>query len=312
MKLLIAYDGSSYSDDALAELPRAGLPRQLDALVLSVADVWLPAHPNEVDASLPAWLQDQIKQAYAESAKALATAEALAERGRERLAALFPDSSITARAIADSPGWGIVNQAGEWGADLVLVGSHGHSGVDGLVLGTVSQLVLTEAACSVRVGRKRSERDDPAIRVLVGFDGSANAEAAVQTVSDRAWPAGTRVSVVTVVDPRMTTGLAHPFVQERARANPEEPEPWWENSLEAAADKIKRAGLDVSITIREGDPKLVLVAEASRWQADCIFLGYRGMSPIERLTLGSVSTAVASRAPCSVEVVHDGRELARA
>ena len=45
-------------------------------------------------------------------------------------------------------------------------------------------------------------------------------------------------------------------------------------------------------------------AEAEKWGADCIFVGARGLNGLERLLLGSVSTAVASYAHCSVEVVR--------
>ena len=50
--------------------------------------------------------------------------------------------------------------------------------------------------------------------------------------------------------------------------------------------------------------KSLLLEEAERWGADCIFVGARGLNRLERLLLGSVSTAVAARARCSVEVVR--------
>jgi nucleotide-binding universal stress UspA family protein len=53
-----------------------------------------------------------------------------------------------------------------------------------------------------------------------------------------------------------------------------------------------------------GDPKRVLVDEAETWSADCIFVGAKGMSRVQRVLLGSVSGAVAARANCSVEVVR--------
>ncbi|MBK9709453.1 MAG: universal stress protein [Acidobacteria bacterium] len=56
--------------------------------------------------------------------------------------------------------------------------------------------------------------------------------------------------------------------------------------------------------ILEGDPKSVLLDEAEKWGADCIFVGAAGMSAIDRLLLGSISAAVATRAECSVEVVR--------
>jgi nucleotide-binding universal stress UspA family protein len=52
----------------------------------------------------------------------------------------------------------------------------------------------------------------------------------------------------------------------------------------------------------------LLIAEAESWGADCIFVGARGMGRIGRFLLGSVSSAVAARAHCSVEVVCDLKE----
>ena len=47
---------------------------------------------------------------------------------------------------------------------------------------------------------------------------------------------------------------------------------------------------------------------AERWGADCVFAGAKGLSRLERFLVGSVSTAVAARAPCSVEVVRAASE----
>jgi nucleotide-binding universal stress UspA family protein len=57
--------------------------------------------------------------------------------------------------------------------------------------------------------------------------------------------------------------------------------------------------------VKEENPKRLLISEAEDWGADCIFVGARGLSHIERFWLGSVSTAVAPRAHCSVEVVRE-------
>jgi nucleotide-binding universal stress UspA family protein len=74
---------------------------------------------------------------------------------------------------------------------------------------------------------------------------------------------------------------------------------------QAAESALREAGLQVTSLIEEEDPKLLLIAEAERWKADSIFVGARGLNRIERFLLGSVSTAVVSRAHCSVEVARD-------
>ena len=52
----------------------------------------------------------------------------------------------------------------------------------------------------------------------------------------------------------------------------------------------------------------MLIAEAESWGADRIFVGARGMGGIDRFLLGSVSSAVAARAHCSVEVTRKPEE----
>lgn len=72
-----------------------------------------------------------------------------------------------------------------------------------------------------------------------------------------------------------------------------------------AIDTLKDSGLIVSSVVKEENPKQLLISEAEDWGADCIFVGARGLGRIKRLWLGSVSTAVAQRAHCSVEVVRE-------
>ena len=63
-------------------------------------------------------------------------------------------------------------------------------------------------------------------------------------------------------------------------------------------------GLAASFVIKEEDPESLLCAEAEGRGADCIFVGAKGMGRIERTLIGGVSSAVAMRAHCSVEVVR--------
>jgi nucleotide-binding universal stress UspA family protein len=79
---------------------------------------------------------------------------------------------------------------------------------------------------------------------------------------------------------------------------------WLFDTLEAAGDQLRAAGLVVSSEIKTGNPKQLIPHEAETWGADCIFVGARGLSRWERFRLGSVSAAIAARAHCSVEVVR--------
>jgi nucleotide-binding universal stress UspA family protein len=73
-----------------------------------------------------------------------------------------------------------------------------------------------------------------------------------------------------------------------------------------AAEKLGSAGLKVSIVVGEREPKTLLCSQADEMKADCIFVGSRGMGRLDRFLIGSVSSGVAARANCSVEVVRTG------
>jgi nucleotide-binding universal stress UspA family protein len=174
MKVLIAYDGSTYADLAVEDLRWAGLPGRCQAMVVFVVE----GHSSHE------WL--------AETRAALASAEAACNR----LQVLFPDWDVWLETPSGDPASVILDRAASWSADLVVTGTHGRSGFKRLMLGSVSLAILHESPCSVRVVRAGIGRKDGPIRVLIGNDGSREGEGAVDEVCRRAWPAGTEVCVV--------------------------------------------------------------------------------------------------------------------
>jgi nucleotide-binding universal stress UspA family protein len=302
MKLLIGYDGSAFADAALNDLRRAGLPKVLEARILSVVEVWLPpagAAGSETSST--------SESTYSKAREALAHAETLAEQARQKLAVMFPEWQIKAEAGAGSPAWELVFRADSWKPDLVTVGSQGRTGLGRFVLGSVSQSVLTEARTSVRIARGRIDYDNSPIRIILGVDGSRGSELAVKEVGRREWPSGTEVHI-TIVDnplvPPFVTELLAPLsetIDEVTKADRR----WAEQALANAEKALGKSGLKITTELREGDPKRVLPELAQSMGADCIFVGSQGFSNrMERFVLGSVSSAVATRAHCSVEVVR--------
>jgi nucleotide-binding universal stress UspA family protein len=173
MKILIAYDGSECANAALADLQRAGLPQEADALVRSVADVFVPPPVTEADETFPFHVPMGIKRAHAHAARELDRAHFLAERAGERIRMLFPGWYVRHDATADSPAWAVVKKADEWRPELVVVGAHGDTSLGGrVILGSVSQRVLYEARASVRVARSARKATAEPVRIVVGLDGS--------------------------------------------------------------------------------------------------------------------------------------------
>jgi nucleotide-binding universal stress UspA family protein len=304
MKVLIAYDGSSCADAALNDLPCAGLPHEAEALILSVVEVFLP--PSSPTSAFPAHVPPAVQMAWTQATHALDEAHTLAQQARARLLKSFPAWDVSAEACADSPAWAIIKKVEAWQPDIVVVGSHGRSALRRFVLGSVSQKVLTEAHCSVRIGRQRRQADTGPLHLIIGIDGSPDTAAAVQAVAARGWPVDSAVRLVTALDARMSTTLALMRLPAETGTAERDAEAsvWMAETVEPMAELLRTRGLTVSAAIKEGDPKHVLLDEAEQWAADCLFVGARGLSRVERFLLGSVSASVAARAHCSVEVVR--------
>jgi len=306
MKVLIAYDGSACADAAIDDLRNAGLPRETEVLVVSVANHGWPPHkhpdeePGQFDSPWKATLAD---------------AEAFAESARVRIQSRFPGWHVSGEALWGAPSNILLKTIDHWKPDLLVVGSHGRTAAGRFVLGSVSLELVHQAPCSVRVVRTAAETPEGPIRVLAATDGSDQGQEVIHEIARRSWPEGTEVRVVSVLQslvpvvPVLVPALegltyaSEPAFQvieeadERERARLVE-------VTDKSAERLQNAGLEASVTVVDGSPRTAILLEAERWHANTVFVGARGLGPVNRLLLGSVSTAVVTHAHCSVEVVR--------
>lgn len=283
-RLLIAFDGSDCSDAMLEDLPRAGLPAALEAVVATIAYIFVPPD-DEVNETTSGPADAMVRPSQLRATEAVEHALATAEQAAVRIRQYFPGWSVRAEAEGGTPFWELVQMANRFDVDLIAIGSHGHSTAGGrLILGSVSQRVLYDAPCPVRVARCVKQRGDGPIRILVGFNGSADAEPALNAVTLRSWPPGTEARCISVG--KLPS-----------------------NSIGVAEERLRTSGLVASEASHHGDPATVLVHEAESWGADSIFVGTRSEHGFLHLLHGSVSAAVAARAHCSVEVVRAKKSI---
>ncbi|HEY7533717.1 MAG TPA: universal stress protein [Nitrospiraceae bacterium] len=293
MKIVIAYDGSIHAGIAVDDLQWAGLPSNTQAIVLSVVEEGIPA-PRSYGMIETQFTKERVT-----------VAEQLAEEGCSRLTRYFPEWDIQMETRLGGAATVILDKAQAWPADLVVVGTHGRSGLARIVLGSVSLKLVREAPCSVRVGRA-SKHEGP-LRLLIGNDGSFEAGGAVEEVCRRSWPPGTEAQVLAVHEGLMPVNAEGiPIDPGSYRQVDEQQHLFLKHAAEESVERLRHAGLSVSSVIQEGDPKEALVEATKNWNADTIFIGARGMGRVERLLLGSVSSATVAHAPCSVEVVRRG------
>ncbi len=292
-RILIGYDGSAFADAALDDMNLAGLPNVAEVLVISVAEVWLPPGNEE---ERPEFISSDLKRRFEHNLEEVARCRELADGAARRVRSAFPRWEVLSEATYGSPAWEMLSRATDFKPDLIVVGAQGVHGIAEILIGSIAQKIVSEAPCSVRVARGDVAVDPEPARILIGYDGTSGADAAVNEVIQRHWPAETTVRIVIVND----TALI------RKSLNIDDSRIFAAGT--SIAQKFRDAGFESSFVIREGNPKKILVAEALDWKADSIFLGAtKFVDPLTKYVLGSVASAVASRAGCSVEIVRPRR-----
>lgn len=153
------------------------------------------------------------------------------------------------------------------------------------------------------------------MNILVAIDDSSFSDAAVESVTERSWPEGSKFKLLSVVEPFHPeyAGWHTNYMPVAVEAQKE--------LVEAAKtlvnERVKKltdvfGSESVTAEVREGYVTDTILEAAKEWPADLIVVGSHGRTGITRLLLGSVSEAVVSQAPCSVEIVKMPKKHAKA
>ena len=149
------------------------------------------------------------------------------------------------------------------------------------------------------------------MKILLATDDSKFAEAAIQAAISQVRQDHTQVLVLHVVDWSNFMPSPFPLVGEEPMYSARQLESIIEDETTKAhelvtsvAERLRSAGCETSTSVREGDPKAVILDCATEWGADLIIVGSHGRKGVARFVLGSVSEAVARYARCSVEIVR--------
>jgi nucleotide-binding universal stress UspA family protein len=306
MKILIGYDGSRAADEALQDLKNAGLPKAAEARILCAVPPLLPLDALAPNGDGISWYATAYKEALESRNATEAHALAQAKDAAKQLKKTFPAWKITPEIALDVPAHALLLAAGQWKPDLIAIGSRGWNGFSKLILGSVADKVLNHARCPVRLGKPRKTAKSRPPRLLIAFDGSKYAEAAVSQAAGRAWPKGTQARLLAVSEFQLRMGDITLALSKTLGGKPgtQSAWPWMERKMAKAAARLEAAGVKTETTLMIGEPRHSLLSQAKKWDADTILLGSRGISGLQRFLLGSVSAAVAAHAPCSVEIVH--------
>lgn len=152
MKILLALDGSPFSDAVVDEVACRPWPADSEVKIFSVfehpilpiVESWAPS--GDYYAEIVRAAEDQAQNIVQKAA------HELRDRQGDKV-------RITTEVIPGQPRFAILGEAERWGADLIMVGSHGYRGLTKLWLGSVSQAVATHAECSVEIVRSRKKEN---------------------------------------------------------------------------------------------------------------------------------------------------------
>jgi nucleotide-binding universal stress UspA family protein len=154
MNILLAIDGSPHSEAAIADVARGSWP---DGTAIEILTVLHASAPLAVDPALVigALYVEQTEERWRRPTM-------LVNAARDRIEGDAWGVEVTTKIIEGNPRDVILDEAREWGADLIVVGAGGYGGRRRVVLGSVAGAVVATAPCSVQVvrdkpGLKRSD-----------------------------------------------------------------------------------------------------------------------------------------------------------
>jgi nucleotide-binding universal stress UspA family protein len=293
MKILVAYDFGDAARESLAQGKA-----EAKALGATLGLVHVMPMLYEVEPFFSQFRQDAAFDFAAAEGEAR---RAIEERARSALegqgAEVFVERGV--------PYAEILRRAETWGAELVVVGSHGRTGIARVLLGSVAERVVRHAHVSVLVARETrttgvvlaatdlSEASLPVVEAAARAAERRNARLVVATAVDwsyAAWGsvAGAPFGATPVVPP--------PEVQAQMRSAMRE-------TMQRELERVKATG---ESEVLDGSPASAISEYAEKLGAELIVVGTHGRTGFTRLALGSVAEHVVRSAGCSVLVVRPG------
>ncbi len=300
MKVLLATDGSKYSDGAARFLGRFALSQNDEIVVLHV----IPGVPFP-HAGAP--YVNALMQLGEEMAPMIIDGTAGLLKGCP--------ARVSTVVTTGHPSDAISAVAKQSGSDLIVVGNRGMKAIGSFLLGSVARAVAINAEQSVLVVKPPQGKQDSHLKVLFATDGSSCAEETERVLSRMPFRLDTEVIALYVslsafmdipdrfaatVNERMRKIVADMKKAEMDHA---------EGVLNQARTRLQAKFRNISTQIKNGDPSEQILRAALETQADIIALGSRGIRGVSGM-LGSVARNVLGHADCSVLVCKRCKEKA--
>jgi nucleotide-binding universal stress UspA family protein len=286
--IVVPTDGSEHATTAAGHA--AAFARRFDATahVLAVVDVQGAAGPFDAGG---------VTETFVETLEARADEDIAATVGA------MDDDRVTTARVRGHPSETILEYAQSHDADLLAMGTHGRTGVDRYVAGSVTERVLRRSEAPVLTARAADgaapagEYDD----VLVPTDGSDAATAAVDHALAVAAASEATVHAVSVVDVSVSIGVPDTSTPPRMLAAHEDRA---QTAVEHVADRAREDDLDAETAVLSGSPASSILDYAADRGVDLLAMGTTGRTGASRYLLGSTTERVVRHADRPVLAVN--------
>ncbi len=264
-KLMVATDGSEYSESAVREAINLAKVCSSTLIAVSVVKTNL-----EFDSVLPQFVEKAEQEAikHLESVKAQATREGV--------------NCMTIVSLGEEPYQDIVHHASKNNVDMIIMGTHGKTEMKRLMMGSVTARVIGHASCNILVLPLNAKVECK--NVLIATDGSKYSEAAASEALGIAKRCGSSLIVISVASSDAEIASAKDNV----------------NKVSEAAEK---EGVKTTSVVTKGKPYEAILETSKQKKVDFIVVGSHGRTGLDRLLMGSVTERVIGHAEAAVLVV---------
>jgi hypothetical protein len=263
--ILLALDGSEYSEGAVREALKFAKATDSSLYILSVAEVTLGQLTHSPDV---------VEAIEKETLEVLSKTKERAEKEGIKYEVIFHKG--------EEPYQFIVEEASNRNVDVIIMGRRGRRGLKKLMMGSVTALVIGHSPCSIFVVPRAGELKFK--KLLIATDGSEYSKKATSATTELAKKYGSNIIAISV-------------------AQKEEEIPEAENNIKKVKEICHKEGIKVETITITGTPYEAIVTTAQIKKADLIVIGTHGRTGLTKLLMGSVAERVIALAQCSVLVV---------
>lgn len=302
-KILVPLDGSSLAELALETAVPLAQQTHGKIILLQISTTHMPFYPSTTEAiTYNLYTPEYSDEATRLSKKYLCGL-------RDGVGERYSDITWQVRVADGDPASIIVDVAQEEQIDLIIMSTHGRSGVERWVMGSVTERVLRYAPCPVLAVRSKR----PLQKILITLDGSQRAEQSIPYAMELA---EVFAANVTLLQARSTTSI---FDLEAAALLNTHEHGLGERLFREAEDRAdiylestwhdwRRDGVSLKTAVREGKPAQAILDYAQHNNIDLIAMSTHGLTGLRRWAYGSVTEKVLRHTDCAMLIVRSPEE----